>query len=79
MILIVSAAALDVFYYYQQLLDGGVNAILDLEKRYPEIQASTKIKEAVGGGIHVIWFFYGLPVLTLGGFATRAWSLSNKN
>src|SRR5205814_8813176 len=44
-LLILSAALLDVFYY-RQLLEGAVNAIVDFEQQHPEIQMSTEIKRA---------------------------------
>ncbi len=76
-ILILSAALLDVFYY-RQLLEGAVNAIIGLERQYPEIQISTEIQRTVGHGVDVIWIFYGLLLLTLGAYAGRSWYKSQQ-
>jgi len=77
-ILILSAALLDVFYY-RQLLEGAVNAIINLERQYPEIQISTEIQRTVGNGVGVIWAFYGLPLAMLGAFAGWSWLKSQRS
>jgi hypothetical protein len=71
-VLIASAALLDVFYY-RQLLEGAVNAIIDFERQHPEIQISTEIKRTVGRGVDVIWVVYTLLLATLGTFALRSY------
>jgi hypothetical protein len=34
----------------RQLLEGAVDAIIDLELQYPDIQITTEIKRTIGGG-----------------------------
>jgi hypothetical protein len=48
-VLIGAAASLDVFYY-DRLLRGAVQALLDFEAKHPGIQMSTTIEQAVGWG-----------------------------
>jgi hypothetical protein len=76
-ILILAAAVLDLFYY-RLLLEGAVNALLDLERKNPDIQISTEIERAVGHGKYVIFPVYAGLLLTLGGFALRSWWKSRK-
>jgi hypothetical protein len=57
-VLIAAAAALDVFYY-EQLLRGSVEGLLDLESQHPEIQLSTTIERVVGGGKYTAHYSYG--------------------
>jgi len=52
--LIVTAALLDLFYY-NRLLQGAVNALLDFERNHPEIQMSTQIEARVGWGRNIVW------------------------
>ena|SRR5215831_13342136 len=71
-ILICSAALLDVFYY-RQLLEGAVHAIIDFECMHPEIQISHQIEDFVGRGKFVIFLVYGLMLGPLGAFAVWSW------
>ena len=71
-ILLVAAASLDVFYY-NRLLRGSVDALLEFEARHPEIQMSTRIEAAVGAGRHAIWAVYAMILTALGGFSLWAW------
>jgi hypothetical protein len=71
-ILILAAAILDLAYY-NQLLRGAVNALLDFEKQHPEIQLSTQIEATVGRGRFAVWLAYTLMLGFLGGFAGWAW------
>ncbi|HLM82072.1 MAG TPA: hypothetical protein VK302_15815 [Terriglobales bacterium] len=69
--LIIVAALLDLFYY-NRLLRGAVDALLDFERSHPDIQMSTKIEARVGWGINIVWVAYGLMVGLL--FLFNAWS-----
>jgi hypothetical protein len=70
-VLILVAAMLDLFYY-DRLLRGAVDALLDFERNHSEIQMSTLIEKRVGWGREVVWVAYGVMLLILGCFA--AWS-----
>jgi hypothetical protein len=76
-VLILAAAVWDLFYY-RLLLEGAVKAIIDLERKYPDIQISTEIERAVGRGKWVIFPVYALLLVTLGIFAFRSWNKSRK-
>jgi len=67
LVLITAAASIDVFYY-DRLLRGAVDALLQFEKEHPSIQMSTQIEVVVGHGKCAIWFAYGLMLLVLGVF-----------
>jgi len=72
LILVVAAALLDLLYYHQ-LLEGAVDAILELEAKTQHINMSTRIDERVKGWatpIIVIW--YSAMVLPL--LAYVVWS-----
>jgi hypothetical protein len=71
-LLILSAAILDVGYY-NRLLRGAVNALLDFEKRHPEIQMSTEIERTVAGGRRAVNVSYALMLGVLFVFASWAW------
>jgi hypothetical protein len=72
-VLIVAAAILDLGYY-DRLLRGAVNALLDFEKQHPGIQMSVKIEETVGRGKYAVWLAYGLMLGVLLGFVIWSWS-----
>ena len=60
LLVLVSAAAYLDIYYYNQLLEGAVDALLEFEKNNPRIYMSTRIHDAVKGDwpwpvIH-IWY-----------------------
>jgi hypothetical protein len=74
-LLVFCLALLDVLYY-RVLLDGAVKAIIDFEGQHPKIQMSSEIQRMVGWRVHVIWAFYGLPLLALGAFALTSWRKS---
>jgi len=71
-VLIFAAAILDVCYY-NQLLQGAVNAITEFERLHPEIKMSTRIDEAVGNGKHAVWYAYGILLGLLLIYALWAW------
>lgn len=64
--LVVSAAAsLDIFYY-NKLLQGAVDALMEYEKRHPDYYMSTKIEASVTGrGMTAIWCAYLAILLPL--------------
>jgi hypothetical protein len=72
-VLIISAAMLDLFYY-DRLLRGAVDALLDFERNHPEIQMSTRIEAHVGWGRHIVWVVYALIVCVLWIFTAWSWS-----
>lgn len=59
--------------YYSLLLDGAVDAIIELERRYPEVQLSTRIRETVGFGVKAPWFAYAIVWFPLVGFTIWSW------
>lgn len=71
-ILILGAAMLDLFYY-RQLLQGAVNAIITFEKEHPEIQISTEIEHVTGWGKQIIFAVYAVLIFPLGGFMIWSW------
>lgn len=71
-VLILAAAILDLAYY-NQLLRGAVDALVDFEKKYPELQMSTTIETAVGDGQYAVRWVYGLMLGVLGSFSIWAW------
>jgi hypothetical protein len=72
LVLIVTAAMLDLVYY-KQLLQGAVDALLAFERQHPEIQLSTQIEFRVGAGKDVVYYAYGLMVAALLSFAIWSW------
>jgi hypothetical protein len=66
-VLIAAAAVLDIFYY-EQLLRGAVEGLLEFERQHPEIQLSTTIDKVVGRGKHTAKLSYSLVLLALAGF-----------
>jgi hypothetical protein len=72
-VLILAAALLDVFYY-RLLLEGAVTAIIELERKYPDIHISTEIESTVGVFKLTIVPVYALLLGTLGTFVL--WSLN---
>lgn len=71
-VLILSAAILDMCYY-DRLLRGAVKALIDFEKKHPEIQMSTRIEETVGHGKHAPKYAYALMLCLLFAFTSWAW------
>ena len=71
-VLIFAAALLDVFYY-DYLLRGAVQALLDFEKLHPEIQMSTTIENTVGWGKYIADLSYVLVLGTLFLFTCWSW------
>jgi hypothetical protein len=80
----VAVACIDLFYY-RRLLQGAVDAILDLERRTDgRITLSLKIEERAKGGADVMpWVFYLLglvPVVGIIGWAAyQLWRISHPN
>jgi len=73
LLLIVAAAIIDLCYYSQLLL-GAVAEIVDYEKRFPQIQISTRIKEYAGGdGLWAIKSAYAVMILPLMFFVGNSW------
>lgn len=73
-VLILCAAILDLSYY-NELLRGAVDALIDFEKAHPDIQMSTKIKARVGAGEYAVWWAYGLLLGLLLLYILGAWSV----
>jgi hypothetical protein len=71
-VLIFAAALLDIFYY-DYLLRGAVQALLDFEKLHPEIQMSTTIENTVGWGKYIADVSYVLVLGALGAFTWWSW------
>ena len=67
LVLLAAAASLDVFYY-NQLLRGAVDELLEFEKLHPGIGMSTKIEGTVGAGRDTIWWVYGALLSVLAVF-----------
>lgn len=75
LMLVFAAAYLDI-YYYNQLLVGAVDALLEFEQDNSSINMSTRIHEAVENWPYpVIHLWYGAIIVPLGGFVI--WSLMN--
>jgi hypothetical protein len=72
LVLIASAAALDVFYY-NRLLAGAVAALLRFEKEHPELYMSTAIEAWTSGGSDLIHWVYGVILALLAAFVAWAW------
>lgn len=74
MLLIIFAAAVLDICYYDKLLQGAVDALLQFEEEHPEIYMSTKIRDRVGGtGESIIIFVYSLVIIPIGLFAIWSW------
>jgi len=75
LVLIVAAAALDVFYY-NQLLIGAVDAIKKYEAAHPAINMSTIIDEKVTRiGVQAVYITYAIVILPLLAFVLwSAWA-----
>lgn len=71
-VLVTAGAILDLFYY-SELLEGAVQATIDLERAHPQIQLSTVIRDRVGFGVKAPWFAYGIVWLPLIGFTIWSW------
>ena len=75
LVLVCAAAYLDIFYY-NQLLVGAVDALLEFEKNNPSINMSTRIHEAVEDWPWpVIHIWYGAIIVPLAVFVL--WSFSD--
>jgi hypothetical protein len=61
-----AAAALDVFYY-NELLQGAVTAIIAFESRH-DIKMSTTIDAETGGGKYAVWIVYGVVCAILAAY-----------
>lgn len=71
-----AAASLDVFYYNELLL-GAVDALIELEGKYPEINLSTAInRRFTNGETTVVYWMYGLIITSMVMFTVwSAWRL----
>lgn len=73
LVIFFAAALLDVFYY-RELLEGAVAAILELEAKHPEINMSTSISNRFVGhwNRHIVLIVYGIVLVFL--LAITIWS-----
>ncbi len=72
LVLIVAAATLDLLYY-NELLRGAVDALIEYERLHPEINMSTLIEKRVTSlGITAIYVVYGIVIIPLSIFVV--WS-----
>jgi hypothetical protein len=78
LVLITAAAILDVFYY-DQLLRGAVDELLNFETLHPDIRMSTTIENVVGWGRYAADFSYGLILFTLGAFTVWAYRVYRRD
>jgi hypothetical protein len=75
LMLLVAAASLDLFYY-DQLLQGAVDALVEFESKHPPIDLSTLIEKKVTyRGMIPIYFTYGLIFISLFGFTVWSWRI----
>jgi heme exporter protein CcmD len=73
LVLFVAAACLDLFYY-NALLEGAVDALLDFEAKHPPLNMSTSIANRVAyRGLIPIWTAYGLIFVCLASFTIWSW------
>ncbi|MEQ8427620.1 MAG: hypothetical protein RLT87_00730 [Gammaproteobacteria bacterium] len=73
LIIFVSAAYLDLFYY-NELLRGSVDALIELEAKYPELNMSTSIKARFpNGATSRIYITYLLVLIPLIFFTLWSW------
>jgi len=73
LLLFCAAATLDIFYY-NELLQGAVDALIALEARYPSINMSTLIAKRVAcRGVIPIYVSYALLFLGLAAFTFWSW------
>lgn len=73
LMLVVAAAYLDI-RYYNELLRGAVDALLELEGKYPELYLSTRIKERFPGSATLrIYIAYSLFIVPLIIFTVWSW------
>lgn len=73
LVLFVAAAALDLFYY-NPLLQGAVDALVEYESKHPPINLSTLITKRVEHrGMVPIVFAYSLIFIALGWFTLWSW------
>ncbi|MCH9011293.1 MAG: hypothetical protein IIC21_11760 [Chloroflexi bacterium] len=71
--LLLAAAFLDIFYYNKLLL-GAVNALLEFEKAHPPINMSTLIHDEVEGFDTItIWVWYAAILVPVAGFGLRSY------
>ncbi len=71
---LVFAAAMFDLGYYNQLLRGAVDALLEFERQHPSLYLSTKIEVAAGGWPYFIYGAYGLVLLVIGTHCAWSWS-----
>jgi hypothetical protein len=72
LVLVAAAASLDLLYY-DKLLRGAVDALLDFEMKHPQIQMSTRIENSVGQGKFAIWHVYETLLLLMTIFTAWSW------
>ena len=73
LLVFIAAASLDIFYY-SQLLEGAVKAIVDFEALHPEIQLSTTIANQFNGSPPpIVQIVYGLLLMPLVVLAVYSW------
>lgn len=73
LILIFAAATLDL-YYYNELLRGAVDALLEIEKEHKELNLSTSIKARFPhGATTIIKYVYALIILPMLAFVVWSW------
>lgn len=75
LVIIIAAAILDV-YYYNELLRGAVDAILEIESKHDELSLSTNIKARFpNSATTIIKTVYGLLILPLVIFTLWSWGV----
>lgn len=73
LMLIFAAATLDL-YYYNELLRGAVDALLEIEKKHEELNLSTSIKSRFPhGATTIIKYVYAFIILPLFAFVIWSW------
>jgi len=73
LMLVLAAAYLDLFYY-NELLRGAVDALLEFEKEHPELYLSTRIKDRFPDSATIkIFTAYGLFILPIICFTIWSW------
>lgn len=73
LLIFIAAACLDLFYY-NELLSGSVDALIELESKYPELNMSTSIKARFpDGATSIIYATYLLVLVPLLGFTVWSW------
>lgn len=73
LVLVIAAAILDVFYY-NLLLQGAVDALIEFESQHPPLNMSTLIERKVAHrGLYTIYFVYSAVIGTLAAFTIWSW------